>query len=118
MDEFIADLFHFAKNCGYGTLHDKLVRDRIVVGIKDGKLSEKLQLEADLPLDSCITKVWQSESVKKQQGVVKGDRDDKMTVEDVKYASTDRSGKPQGQHPNHQVVVGVEGHFPIPDNNV
>ena len=83
MDEFIANLFRLAKNLGYGTLHDKLVRDRIFVGIKDGKLSEKLQLEANLTIDSCITKVWQSESVKKQQGVVKGDRDDKMTVEAV-----------------------------------
>ena len=83
MDEFIADLFRLTNNCGYGTLHDELVRDRTFVDIKDGKLSKKLQLEADLTLDSCITKVWQSESVKKQQGVVKGDQDDKMTIEAV-----------------------------------
>ena len=51
VDEFIANLYHLAENCGYGTLHDELVRDRIVVGIKDAKLSEKLQLEADLTLD-------------------------------------------------------------------
>lgn len=84
VDEFIADLYRLAENCGYGTLHDELVRDRIVVGIRDGKLSEKLQLEADLTLDSCITKVRQSESVKKQQGVVRGDRDDKITIEVVR----------------------------------
>ena len=42
MDEFIANLYRLAENCGYGSLHDELVRDRIVVGIKDAKLSEKL----------------------------------------------------------------------------
>ena len=84
VDEFIADLYRLAENCGYGTLHDELVRDRIVVGIKDGKLSEKLQLEAGLTVDSCITKVWQSESVRKQQGIARGYRDDKIAIQAVK----------------------------------
>lgn len=68
VDEFIADLYHLTENSGYGTLHDELVRDRIVGGIKDSKLSEELQLETTLTLDSCIIKVRQSKSIKKQQG--------------------------------------------------
>ena len=27
VEEFIADLYHLIENCGYGTLHDELVRD-------------------------------------------------------------------------------------------
>ena len=96
VDEFIADLYCLAENCGYSTLHDELVRDRIVVGIKDGKLSEKLQLEAGLTLDSCITKVRQSESVRKQQGVVRGDRDDKIAIQAVK---THKQRKTTGSAP-------------------
>ena len=99
VDEFIADLYCLAENCGYGTLHDELVRDRIVVGIRDGKLSEKLQLEADLTLDSCITKMRQSESVKKQQGVVRGDRDDKIIIEAVKSHKQRQSRKTTGSAP-------------------
>ena len=45
VDEFITDLYRLAENCEYGNLHDELVRDRIVVGIRDRKLSEKLQLD-------------------------------------------------------------------------
>ena len=99
VDEFIADLYRLAENCGYGSLHDELVRDRIVVGIKDAKLSEKLQLEADLTLDGCITKVWQSESVKKQQGVVRGDQDDKITIEAVKTRKQRQTRKTTGSAP-------------------
>ena len=45
-----------------------MIRDRIVVGIHDRKLSEKLQLDPTLTLDKAITSVRQAETVKKQQG--------------------------------------------------
>ena len=41
-DEFIADLHRLAKHCGYGTLSDELIPDRILVGIKNREVSEKL----------------------------------------------------------------------------
>lgn len=68
VDEFITDLYCLAKHCEYGDLHDDLVRDRIVVGIRDQKLSERLQLEDKLTLEQAIAKVRQSEAVKRQQG--------------------------------------------------
>ena len=48
VDNFITDLFTFAQHCNYGTLHDEMVRDRIVVRLKDKTLSEKLQLKLTL----------------------------------------------------------------------
>ena len=90
VEEFIADLYRLAKNCGYGTLHDELVRDRTVVGIRDSKLSKELQLEAELTLDSCITKVQQSESVKKQQDCVRGDRSDNHWSREITQSEADQ----------------------------
>ena len=46
-----------------------MIRDRIVVGIQDQKLAEKLQLDLELTLDKAITMVQQSEAVKEQQTV-------------------------------------------------
>ena len=40
--------------------------DRIVVGLTDASLAEKLQLNPELTLETAITKAWQSEMVKKQ----------------------------------------------------
>ena len=71
VDEFITDLFRLVENCKYGDLQDELVRDRIVVGLRDSELSEKLQLTSDLTLEAAVTRARQSESMKTQQKVVR-----------------------------------------------
>ena len=65
MDEFITDVYCLAKHCGYAALHDEMVRDRIVVGIRDGHLSDK-----------AVNLTRQSEAIKKQQVSVRGAGDD------------------------------------------
>ena len=45
VDDFITDLHCLAENCAYGELHSEMIRDRIVVGLLDDGLSEKMQLE-------------------------------------------------------------------------
>ena len=45
VDTFITALYSLAEHCGYSELHDEMIRDRIVVGLRDAKLSEKLQLD-------------------------------------------------------------------------
>ena len=42
--DFITALFKLSKTCAYGELRDQLIRDRLVVGIANAKLSEKLQM--------------------------------------------------------------------------
>ena len=75
VDAFITDLYALAEHCGYGTLHDEMIRDRIVVGIRNGKLSERLQLDPDLSLASAVSQAWQSEAVKLQQLLLRGKPD-------------------------------------------
>ena len=69
---FINDLYALAEHCGYGELHDEMIRDRLVVGIHDKKLSERLQLDADLTLEKAVTSVRQSEMVHQQQSLLHG----------------------------------------------
>ena len=57
VDDFIMDLYRLAEHCSYGTLHDELIRDRIVVGLKSAGLSEKLQKDADLTLERAVQRV-------------------------------------------------------------
>ena len=75
VDTFITDLYALAEHCQYGELHDELIRDRLVVGIHDAILSEKLQLDAKLMLDKAVTAVRQSEAIKSQQSTVRGEND-------------------------------------------
>lgn len=61
-----------AEHCEFGALREQLIRDRIVVGIRDAKLSESLQSDADLTLEKAMTRVRQRAAVKKQQLVLRG----------------------------------------------
>ena len=70
-DSFITALHCLAEHCGYGTLHDEMVRDRLVVGLRDKRLSEQLQMDPELTLEKAVTKAKQSELVKKQQEMLK-----------------------------------------------
>ena len=71
VDTFITALYKLAEHCQYGQLHDKMIRDRIVVGFKDATLAEKLQLDSDLTLEKAITRARQSESVKKNKHAIR-----------------------------------------------
>jgi hypothetical protein len=56
-----------AETCNYGSLHDELVRDRLVVSIANAQLSERLQMDSELTLKKAIDKIRQSELVREQQ---------------------------------------------------
>lgn len=50
-----------------------MIRDKLVVGLRDTRLSEKLQMDSQLTLAKVITQVRQSEAVKQRQAVVRND---------------------------------------------
>ena len=73
VDDFVTALYCLSEHCQYGELRNEMIRDRIVVGLHDSSLSEKLQLKADLTLEKAITSTRQRELVKKQQKVVRAE---------------------------------------------
>ena len=71
VDTFITALHTLAEHCNYRQLKDDLIRDRIVVGLRDAKVAEKLQMDAELTFEKAVNQARQSEAVKKQQSVVR-----------------------------------------------
>ena len=61
-----------------------MVCDRIVVGLKDKTLSEKLQLEADLTLEKAINQARQKELIRRQQGFIRQEGPSASNVDRVK----------------------------------
>ena len=80
----VQDLYRLVEHCEYGELREQLIRDRIVVGVSDCALSDRLQAQADLTLDQSVQISRQSESRKQQRGVVRDGRDVNTTIEFVK----------------------------------
>jgi hypothetical protein len=66
-EAFITAVHKLAETCEYGDLRDELIMDRIIVGIRDQRLSTRLMLNEKLTLDECIVMVRQEEDVHKQQ---------------------------------------------------
>ena len=117
VDEFITDLYRLAENCGYGALQDELIRDRIVVGIRDGKLSEKLQMEAELTLESAVTLARQSESVKKQQPEIRGAETMVEAVQSRSHSSDKRKPWKRSPGTTAKSAPGVGGYHPTLEHN-
>ena len=67
VDTFITALHTLAETCEYGDLKDQLIRDRLVVGLKDLQLSERLQMDSKLTLATATKQARESERIKGQQ---------------------------------------------------
>ena len=72
VDDFITDLFCLAEHCTYRELREEMIRDRLVVGLLDATLSEKMQLDSELMLDKALAMARQTEAIHLQQPVVRG----------------------------------------------
>ena len=85
VDQFITSLYTLAEHCDYGELKDQLIRDRIVVGLRDAKISEKLQLDPALTLEKAVTQARQKEAVHKQQSIVRSYVLSENKIDSVKF---------------------------------
>ena len=63
VEEYLTSLYSLIEACEYGNLRDDLLRDRIVVGIRDVSLSQRMQLDATLTLEKAKKMVRQKEAV-------------------------------------------------------
>ena len=53
-DPYLTNLWSLAKMSNFGELRDNLIRDRIVIGIRDNSIRKKLLAQGKLTLDKCI----------------------------------------------------------------
>ncbi|XP_064468401.1 uncharacterized protein K02A2.6-like [Ornithodoros turicata] len=88
VDVFITDLHKMADRCQYGELKEQLIRDRLVVGLSDVQLSERLQLNPELTLETAVTAARNSETVKLQQKDIRAQDKGEQTVDEVRAGRT------------------------------
>ena len=67
-------LYDLAECCDYGDMKEEMIRDRLVAGIRDKALSEKLQTDLKLTLDTAKKTICQKEAVHEQQQSLKKEK--------------------------------------------
>ena len=118
-EQFIASLYNLAADCNFGDLKDQLIRDRIVVGIRNQALSEQLQSDPELTLEKAKTLVRQREAIRDQQQFLKPSSDASASVAAVKstqkYIQIKETRIPSGlsrpQQGQRNVLVVVRVHI-------
>ena len=85
VDKFTTALHALAEHCNFGTLGEEMIWDRIVVGLLDTKLSEKLQLDPELTQPKPINQAPQSKAIKKQQTLMSNDFKESTGTENEVY---------------------------------
>ena len=94
-EQFITSLYTLAESCDYGDLKDQMIRDRIVVGIRDQSQSERLQMDADLTLEKAKTLVRQREAVHEQQVLLKTGQKEDKSIDFLRQKTAFRGKAPQ-----------------------
>ena len=69
-DKYLTELRILASTCNFGTILDSMLRDRIVVGIADSFLRERLLRESDLTLEKATQLCRASELSKEQSKTI------------------------------------------------
>ena len=95
----------------YGDFYEELICNRIVVGLRDQKLSEKLQMDYELTLEKAVTCARQTEAIKQQQTTLKSQSETTNSIEIIK-----RTGFPNRitDHSTRQQLHGCIGHGKSP----
>ena len=71
-EQFFTSLYNLVKTCDLGDLKNEMTHDRIVAGIWDQALSERLQTVVDLTLEKAKTLVKQREAAHEHQLALNG----------------------------------------------
>ncbi|XP_061159755.1 uncharacterized protein K02A2.6-like [Syngnathus typhle] len=104
VDSFVTALYALAENCNYGALHDELIRDRLVVGLRDTSLAERLQMDKDLTLEKAVNQARQSEVIKRQQTDIRGEKKADLDAVSVKYKREKHSTYKAPSLPKHKMA--------------
>jgi len=70
IEQFVTDLHVLADKCDFGTLKTDFIRDRLVIGVKDRELSERLEMDPELTLEKAAQQARQAEEVQARRDLI------------------------------------------------
>lgn len=108
--EFITRVYSAAMLCHYPeNIIDELIRDRLIVGVKDLKLSNDLQLDPNIELQTVVTKIRQTEEVMRQQSAIRSFKSNH--IDEEQSESIDRMNYKSKNNTNYKYKVESDNNY-------
>ena len=98
-EEFVNRLRKLAVTCRFSTLTDEMIRDRIIIGLRDQTTKLCLLKEADLDLNKTMSICRESEIASKQLKSMKKDEVKEQEVNAIRARHNDKSARKQKKTP-------------------
>ena len=109
VEQYITALYSLVETCDYGGLRDEMLRDRLLVGLYDAAMSERLQLDPELTFEK-VKKLMRHQQL--QAGAAGGSSKNPIEIDKVKGRKArvrwgaQRPAKQNGSHKS----AGVKPH--------
>ena len=106
VEQYIPALYELVESFEYGELKDEMLRDRIVIEIRNSGLSECLQINANLTLDRTKRAVRQKEAVHEQTMSLQGDgsKQNPVVVDELKGRHKRKTISSGGRNASNSII--------------
>ena len=96
---YITTLYSLVETCEYkAETVEEMLRDRLVVGMRDTALAERLQMDPELTLEKAKKAMRQKEAVKEKNQQLQGEREPRVSPLDA--IKVDRQTTEKGRRPD------------------
>ena len=99
LHNYITALMTLSKSCGFGALRESLVRDRIILGVKDDRVRQKLLGKRDLELGKAIETIKASQVTHSRAKEISKEFSANEVINVVGRKSKSKSGKRSHRKP-------------------
>ena len=109
VEQYITALYRLKESCNYGALKEEMLRDRIIVSIRDVALSRCLQIDPDLTLEMAKKQVCQKEAESEQEQQLRGDGSKQAPIMVELVKGSTQSKKPQTRRQTSERSLSAKG---------
>ena len=95
INDYLVALRNLIKQCEYGSLTDSILKDAIVMGLRNKKTQEILLREADLNLDKCINIVQAAERAHNHSYFIAQEKNNDESMDIDKVTASNNNEKPK-----------------------
>ena len=118
IDQYITALRALAKTCQFGALHEELLRDRVVCGVRDTAVRKRLLQEPKLTLQKCLDICRAAETTAKQvESMEKKEAVHQIRKQKQREKPTSKKFKPKHKQMNDKKLCSFCGSAHPPGKN-